>query len=185
MALKFKDGFWYWDVGYLFTSPAALFADDVGPLLSLTSSPPKADVVCPRSITFTEAGSPSVTINVVEDAGNLDFTVTVDPAAKNGDLSGLFFDFTNSKLSTLSVSGDPDITQFVKQAGGVMNLTNGVNLNGLGVPNFDVGMEFGLAGIGSNHLNIQSASFVLSDAAHDLSRERRDRGDRAEGEPSL
>jgi hypothetical protein len=57
----------------------------------------------------------------------------------------------------------------VKQAGGVINLTNGVNLNGLQVPNFDVGMEFGLAGIGSNHQNIQSESFVLSDAAHDLS----------------
>src|SRR3974377_2028088 len=98
MGLKFKDGFWYWDVGYLFTSPAALFANDVGSLLSLSSSPPIADVVCPRSITFTEAGHPSVTITVVEDAGRLDFTVTVDITAgaspMSADLAGLFFDFT-------------------------------------------------------------------------------------------
>jgi hypothetical protein len=75
---------------------------------------------------------------------------------------------TNSKLSTLSVSG-PQITQFVTGAGSIINLKNGVNLNGLHVPAFDVGMEFGLAGIGSNHQNIQSETFVLSDAANDLS----------------
>jgi hypothetical protein len=57
----------------------------------------------------------------------------------------------------------------VTGAGGVINLTNGVNLKGRGLPNFDVGMEFGLAGIGSNHQDIQSESFVLSDKAHDLS----------------
>jgi len=132
------------------------------------TSPPIADVVCPRSITFTLPGNPSATVTVVEDAGNLDFQITTPLKA---DISGLFFDFTNSKLSTLSVVPDPknQITQFVTGAGAVVNLTNGVNLNGRGLPNFDVGMEFGLAGIGSDHQNIQSESFVLSDTAHDLS----------------
>lgn len=151
------------------TNPAAL-SSSTGSLISglstgSPSSPPISDVVDPRSITFTLAGSPGVNINVVEDGGKLDFTLTTTLKA---DLSGLFFDFTNSKLSTLSVAG-PQITQFMTQAGGVMNLANGVNLNGLHLPNFDVGMEFGLAGIGSNHQNIQSESFVLSDKAHDLS----------------
>jgi VCBS repeat-containing protein len=122
-------------------------------------------VVDPRSITFTLAGKPGVTVNVVEDKGNLDFTLTTTLKA---DLSGLFFDFTNSKLSSLTAAG-PLITQFVAKADGVSNLANGVNLNGQKVPNFDVGMEFGLAGIGSKNQNIQSESFVLSDTAHNLS----------------
>ncbi len=152
MALVLKNGVWVWSDGIsVVMDPAALYAP----------------VICLRSITFTLAGAPSVTINVVEDgSGNLDVNTTVNGVA---DLSGLFFDMTNSKLSTLSVSGDPLITQFVKGAGSVINLANGVNLNGLGVPAFDVGMEFGRAGIGSNHQNIQSASFVLSDTAHNLS----------------
>ena len=173
LVLKNKDGIWYWSDGNPLdpTFPAALYGNIDGVFLpSASSSPPIADVVCPRSITFTLDGSPGVTVNVIEDGGNLDFTLTANTVnSKSADLSGLFFDLTNSKLSTLAVSGDPQITQFVTQAGGVINLKNGVNLNGLGVPAFDVGMEFGLAGIGSDHQNIQSTSFVLSDSAHDLS----------------
>src|SRR5262249_45137587 len=151
--------FWYWapdnnpnDT----TSPAALYAFSVpnNPLIS--SLPAASDVVDPRSITFTLPGSPSVTVNVVEDNGNLDFHLTTTGKA---DLSGLFFNFTHgAKLNSLSVSGSQDITQFV-HTGGVSNLTNGVNLNGLKVSTFDVGMEFGKAGIGSNNQNIQSESF--------------------------
>ena len=62
--------------------------------------------------------------------GKLDFTLTTNLKA---DLSGLFFDFTTNKLSTLL--GRPliprtRVTQFVAKAGGVSNLTNGVNLGG-------------------------------------------------------
>ena len=110
-------------------------------------------------------------MTVEEDGGNLDFNVS--NTGPKADLSGLFFDFTNKKLAGLAVSGDPQITQFVTGAGSVINLKNGVNLNGAklngsNVSPFDVGMEFGLAGIGSNHQNLQTAVFVLSDAAHDL-----------------
>jgi hypothetical protein len=173
LLLKNKDGIWYWSDGNPLDAsfPAALFGNIDGVFLPTDpKSPPVADVVCPRSITFTLDGSPGVTVNVIEDGGNLDFKVTVNTAnSKSGDLSGLFFDLTHNKLSTLTVSGDPQITQFVTGTGAVINLKNGVNLNGRGVPAFDVGMEFGLAGIGSDHQNIQTASFVLSDAAHDLS----------------
>jgi Bacterial cadherin-like domain len=171
LSLINKGGIWYWSDGNPgdTTSPAALSGNVDGVFLPTDpTSPPIADVVCPRSITFTLPGKPSATVTVVEDAGKLDFQITTPLKA---DISGLFFDLTNSKLSTLSVVPDPknQITQFVTGAGGVINLKNGVNLNGRGLPNFDVGMEFGLAGIGNNHQNIQSESFVLSDTAHDLS----------------
>ena len=172
--LKFKDGIWYWSDGISTdaTLPAAIYGHLDGAFLPGASpTPPAADVVCPRSVTFTLPGSPSATVKVVEDAGALDFTVSIN--GPKADLSGLFFDFTNSKLAGLTVSGDPDITQFVAGAGSVINLKNGVNLNGAklngaNVSPFDVGMEFGLAGIGSNHRNIQTASFVLSDASRNL-----------------
>lgn len=164
--------FWYWapdsnptDI----TSPAALYSFSApnNPLISsLLHSPAASDVVHARSITFTLPGSPGVTVNVVEDNGNLDFNLATTSSA---DLSGLFFDFTSSKLSSLSFSDSLDITQFVTGTGAVGNLTNGVNLNGLGVSRFDVGMEFGTAGIGGDHKDIHSESFVLSDSAHDLS----------------
>jgi hypothetical protein len=174
MPLYQKDGIWYWSPDnnpLTVTNPAALYSSTGSPISglpgSLTSnSPPTGDVVLPRSITFTLAGKPDATVNVVEDGGNLDFNVTTTGKA---DLSGLFFDFTNSKLSTLSVSGGTQITQFAAKAGGVGLLANGVNLQGRDVSKFDVGMEFGTAGIGANHGNIQSERFVLSDSAHDLS----------------
>ncbi len=169
LILKNKDGIWYWSDGNPgdATVPAALYGNvDAVFLPTASTSPPIADVVCPRSITFTLPGSPSAIVKVVEDAGNLDFTVSI--TGPKADISGLFFDFTNSKLPSLYATG-LQITQFVTGAGSVINLTNGVNMNGAKVPNFDVGMEFGLAGIGSDHQNISNISFVLSDGAHDLS----------------
>jgi hypothetical protein len=55
------------------TNPAALYSS-TGSLISglstgSPSSPPISDVVDPRSITFTLAGKPGVTVNVVEDKG--------------------------------------------------------------------------------------------------------------------
>jgi hypothetical protein len=170
LLLKNKDGIWYWTDGNPgdSTFPAALYGNlDAVFLPTASVSPPIADVVCPRSITFTLPGSPSARVSVVEDAGNLDFNVSI-PGPK-ADISGLFFDFTSSKLSSLVATGSSQITQFVTGTGKVINLTNGVNMNGAKVPSFDVGMEFGLAGIGSNHQNISTISFVLSDAAHNLS----------------
>ena len=129
----------------------------VGPVTAKTAN----EVADPRSITFTLKGSPNVTVNVVEDGGKLDFTVTTTSGA---DLSGLFFDFTNSKLSTLAVNGGTAITQFLHKANGVNTLANDVSLNGTKVSTFDVGIEFGTPGIGGNNNNIHSESFVLSDA---------------------
>src|SRR5258708_5123514 len=120
LVLKNKDGFWYWsDENPLdFTFPAALYGNiDAVFLPTHPTSPPIADEGRPRSITVTIPGAPSATVTVVEDGGNLDFTVTL-PGPK-ADISGLFFDFTNSKLSGLHVSGSSQLTQFVTGAGGV------------------------------------------------------------------
>ena len=164
---------WYWSSSpgndpNTVTHPAALYTSTGLLITGLPTSggpttPTPTDVVFPRSIAFTLTGSPGVTIKVVEDHGNLDFTLT---ATGKANLTGLFFDFTNTKLSTLKVSG-PDITQFLTNAGRVSTLANGANLSGQKVSTFDVGMEFGLAGIGGS--TIQSESFVLSDKAQDLS----------------
>lgn len=169
LVLKNKDGIWYWDDGVAGdpTQPAALRGAADGVFLPTDpTSPPAADVVCPRSINFIIPGSPGATVTVVEDAGKLEFTISdIGPKA---DISGLFFDFTNTKLAGLTAAG-LNITQFVTGANSVGNLKNGVNMNGRQVSLFDVGMEFGLAGIGSDHQNLSTVSFVLSDAANDLS----------------
>ena len=83
---------------------------------------------CPAQYRFRVSPFiPGVTITVVEDGGNLDFTL-------NGGLGGLpalFFDFTNSKLSTLSVTGGPQTPQ--------------LQTHPLFVPNEDVELSFGAA----------------------------------------
>ena len=153
---KDQYGIWYFSpTGNLAlpTDPAALYTPTGLLISALPTSPARTDVLAPRSITFTLAGSPSVTINVVEDKGNLDFTLTT---ADINDLSGLFFDFTNSKLSTLKVTGDTPIQQ--THAGGVVNLTFGAN----GLPSSDALV------LPSPQIN-HSESFVLSDKADNLS----------------
>jgi hypothetical protein len=130
---------------------------------------PVDPVLCARSISFTIPGAPGVNVKAVEDgAGNLDFTATVNTTAQLvGDLGGIFFQFNDSKLSTLQVSG-PLITTSQISNDNVINLGNGINMNGAVTTPFDVGIEFGTGGIGANHQDISSATFVLSDAAHDL-----------------
>ena len=72
---------WYWSSSPIndpntVTKPAALYSATTG--LPITSLPPTSDVIAPRSITFALSRfSPGVTITVVEDDGNLDFTLKV------------------------------------------------------------------------------------------------------------
>src|SRR4051812_41893801 len=59
LVLKNKDGIWYWDDGNPLdaTLPAALYGAGDGIFLPTDPiSPPIADVVCPRSITFAIPG---------------------------------------------------------------------------------------------------------------------------------
>jgi hypothetical protein len=148
------------DVSTALTTSAPLLAGDP------TDPDPK---LCPRSIVFTVPGAPGVTITGVEDgAGNLDFTASVnDTSQLVGDLAGLFFQFNDTKLNGLSVSGS-DVTLFKTGDDSVINIAPGVNMNGAVTTAFDIGIEFGTSGVGSNHQDITTTTFVISDPAHDL-----------------
>ncbi|MBH9577852.1 Ig-like domain-containing protein [Inhella proteolytica] len=123
-----------------------------------------------RSIRFTvpgSNGSPSVEIQAVEAAGGkIDFTVTVlQTASTTADLRGLFFDLADAtKLTGLSFSQSGNkVSDF--DTVDVIQLKNGANMNGAASP-FDVGFEFGTAGIAKD--DIKTASFTLDNAAHNL-----------------
>jgi hypothetical protein len=123
---------------------------------------------CERSITFliSAEDSPDIQVKAVEKDGALQFIVTVlEGDGLTGDLRGLFFDVNDpSKLAGLVVTEDGgDVTEY--QTGNVINLGNGANMSGAAAP-FDVGLEFGTAGIGKD--DIQTASFTVSNAAGDL-----------------
>jgi hypothetical protein len=124
---------------------------------------------CERSITFVipgKNGAPGIQVTVVEVAGGaLEFTVEVLGVAGDApdDLRGLFFDVNDdSKLAGLAHSGSALITGF--DTVDVINLGNGVNMNGAADP-FDVGLKFGTSG---NEQSGQTATFTLSNTAGNL-----------------
>jgi hypothetical protein len=96
---------------------------------------------CPRSITFTIPGKngTGVLVTATEDAGNIDFEVSVVGTGTHlSDLRGLFFHFDESDLGTLQITGgDGLIADTEISANHVSNLKHGVNMNGAAGP-FDV-----------------------------------------------
>jgi hypothetical protein len=127
------------------------------------------DAFCPRQISFTIPGQPGVQVTATQNGGSIDFTVDVlDSSTLTGDLRGLFFQFDESKLSSLQVTGgDGLITGQQIEANAVINLGNGDNMLGAASP-FDVGIEFGTQGIGKGDDISFPVHFTLSDAANDL-----------------
>ena len=103
-----------------------------------------------------------VLIYVVENNGNLDFTVS---SLGNDDLRGLFFDFNRAGiLSTLELNG-VNINNSDIEDEGVVNLKQGVNLQGTGLL-FDIGIAFGTAG---DEIDvIQQTEFTLSSTTSEL-----------------
>jgi VCBS repeat-containing protein len=131
---------------------------------------------CPRSITFTIPGKLGlgVQVHVAENNGNLDFTVEVLGSAKHtADLRGLFFQFDESDLPGLQIiNTDSAITGQQIKANGVIDLGQGVNMQGAAAP-FDVGLAFGTPGKGHDlitgpvHFTLDSAqNLTLEDIAH-------------------
>lgn len=124
------------------------------------------DDFCPRQITFTIPGRPGVQVTATEVDGTIEFLVTV-LNGRRGDLRGLFFDFNESKLGGLVIgSDDGRLTSKQISANNVIDLGHGANLNGLTKSKFDVGLEFGTAGIGKDL--ISGASFTLSSSTGTL-----------------
>lgn len=127
-----------------------------------------------RSLTYTldtQTGSDAmapVTVTITElDDGTLQFQVSNVDDADNliGDLRALFFDVADDALlGTLSASGG-DITE-VSQTGSVDNLGNGATSSGVPDSPYEVGIEFGTAGISGD--DIQSTTFVLSSSLRGL-----------------
>src|SRR5262245_18335242 len=120
--------------------------------------------LCPRSITFTVPGAPGVTIHVEDGegtkAGSLIFTVTVNNTnTLDGNLGGLFFQFNDTKLTGLNVTG-PDVAFFQTGDDTVLNLGNGLSMNGAVTTGFDLGIAFSSP---SNHVDITTTTFVISD----------------------
>ncbi len=131
---------------------------------------------CPRSITFTIPGKLGVGVQItaVENGGNLDFTVeVVGSSMHTADLRGLFFQFNEADLSGLHIlGGDGLITGSQIQANSVINLGQGVNMNGAASP-FDVGIAFGTPGKGQDLINgpvhftlDATQNLTLDDIAH-------------------
>jgi hypothetical protein len=131
---------------------------------------------CPRSITFVIPGKLGIGVQITatENAGNLDFTVDVLGSSKHSaDLRGLFFQFNESDLSGLRVlGGDGLITGTQIQVNSVINLGQGVNMNGAANP-FDVGIAFGSPGKGQDLINgpihftlDATQNLTLDDIAH-------------------
>jgi Bacterial cadherin-like domain len=131
---------------------------------------------CPRSIKFTLPAKLGigVEVTVVENNGNLDFTVEVLGTANHtADLRGLFFQFDESDLPGLKViNTDGAITGQQIKANGVIDLGQGVNMQGAASP-FDVGLAFGTPGKGKDlitgpvHFTLDATNNItLDDIAH-------------------
>ncbi len=108
-------------------------------------------------MSFDILGAVGLKVTITEQGdGSLRFDL-VNQGVQVGDLRGLFFDFKDAaRLSSLSAAG----SQVTKQAAGdesVVNLGNGVNMQGMDT--FDFGVAFGTSGIGKD--DIQSTSFTL------------------------
>lgn len=114
------------------------------------------DAMAPATITVSEQGD-----------GSLLFTVSNTGDGDNliGDLRALFLDVDdNGLLGTLTASGG-DITEF-NQSGSVSNLGNGANISGVPHGPYELGIEFGTAGIAGD--DIQTTSFSLSSSLRGL-----------------
>jgi hypothetical protein len=142
-------------------------ADASSLALELTPALTQAEEFCPRTLSFTipgGSGNPGVLVTAVEHqvngvkTGTIDFTVDV---LGNADLRGLFFQFNPAHLDGLRVTGgDGLITKTVIQADSVINLGQGVEMNGAASP-FDVGIRWGTPGPNTDFINFP-VHFTLS-----------------------
>ena len=127
--------------------------------LALLSSSMNAANAAQTSFSMNQFTGSDATVNyTLEDIAGGGVKFTVDASSQLSDIRGVWFDISDdSLLSGLNILGN-DITQTVIDANSVNNLGGGVNLNGGGTSApFDVGVEIGTQGIGSD--DIRSTTF--------------------------
>jgi Bacterial Ig domain len=124
---------------------------------------------CPRQISFLISGNPAVRVIATEDNGKIQFTVDVqDTTTSTADLRALFFDFNETKLAGMTITGgDGYLTEYRVQANNVIDLGDGANLSGQTKSKFDVGLEWGTPGGKKDDINF-AVHFTLSNAANNL-----------------
>ncbi len=114
-------------------------------------------------------GSDPIEVDVtIEDFGTdqVQFTLAVNSSNTGNiaDLRGFFFDYAGfdetAPFFSLGGTNGSDIGAI--DIGDALNLGGGVNLNGGGVTSFDIGLEIGTAGIGSD--DFQTFSFTFGQA---------------------
>lgn len=128
-----------------------------------------------RSLTFVipgASGSPGVQVHVEEIDGKLAFSLDLlETSTSTADLRGLFFRVADATkpagLTVVASSGT--VTELQALDNPVIDLGNGANMNGAvsKTDAFDVGLEFGSAGIGRGD-DIESAGFTPSNTAGNL-----------------
>ena len=103
------------------------------------------------------SGAPNVKLTASSVSGGLQFMVSVDTTSgRIADLRGLFFNLLGDAPGTLTVTGG-DVTA---SATNTIDLGNGANMQGGVRKAYDVGVEFGTAGIGKD--DIQTTTFVVN-----------------------
>ncbi|AXI46532.1 hypothetical protein C1J03_11190 [Sulfitobacter sp. SK012] len=110
-------------------------------------------------------GDVKVGISITEQAdGSLLFDLDVlDDTGTIGDLNGLFFDLADDSITDNLILSGTDLTGQNIDANSVSKVDGYNNINGDVVKEdgkFDVGVQFGTAGIGAD--DIQSTSFTLA-----------------------
>lgn len=128
-----------------------------------------------RSLTFTldtqtgnDAMAPA-TVTVTEQSdGSLSFAISNvgDGDGMIGDLRALFLDVADDSLLGSLVAAGSDITEF-DQSGSVTNLGNGATVSGVPNAPYEIGIEFGTAGMVAD--DIQTTTFTLSSSLRGLS----------------
>ncbi len=124
--------------------------------------------------TSTGGATPAVQITITENPdGTVTFSIVqlVGAGAYLGDLRGFFFDVADETLiNTLSTTANPLLTELAQGNDSITNLGDGANMNGLvgDSGGYDVGVEIGTSGIGTNGNDVRNFSFTLDSSARDL-----------------
>ncbi len=114
-----------------------------------------------RSNSFTIQGEPKIVVSLLEQADGSILVTLNQEGNQVGDIRGLFFDVADpSVLGSLSIDG-VNVANVALGNGAITTVGGDVNMNGVKVAPFDVGIAFGTSGIGQGD-DIRSTSFVLS-----------------------